>query len=62
MRAAAHRIVLAVADQVGLGRLPGDLVVERKRFNIYVPLMTSMLISTAATFVLSAALWLGSQR
>ena len=28
----------------------------------HVPLMTSMLISTAATFVLSAALWLGSQR
>ena len=47
--------------KLGLGRLPCDLVVERKRFNIHVPLI-SMLISTAATFVLSAALWLGSQR
>ena len=49
-------------SRLGLGRLPGDVVVERKRFNIYIPLMTSMLISTAVTFVLSAALWLGSQR
>ena len=49
-------------SRLGLGRLPGDVVVERKRFNIYVPPMTSMLISTAVTFVLSAALWLGSQR
>ena len=56
MRAAAHRIVLAYLTRLGLGRLPDDLVVERKRLNIHVPLMTSMLISTAVTFVLSAAL------
>ena len=48
--------------RLGLGRLPGDVVVERRHFMIYIPLMTSILISTAATFVLSAALWLGSQR
>jgi hypothetical protein len=62
VRAAAHRVVLAAPDQAWSRPPAGDLVAERKRFNIYVPLMTSMLISTAATFVLSAALWLGSQR
>jgi hypothetical protein len=45
----------------GLGRLPGDVVVERGRFKLYIPLMTSILISAAVTFVFSAALWFGSQ-
>jgi hypothetical protein len=47
--------------RLGLGRLPGDVVVERRRFTLYIPSMTSILISAAATFVLSAALWPGSQ-
>ena len=46
----------------GLGRLPGDVIVERGRFKIYIPLMTSILISTVVNFVLSAALWIGSQQ
>ena len=28
-----------------LGRLPGDIVVERKNFTFYFPLMTSIVIS-----------------
>jgi hypothetical protein len=28
-----------------LGRLPGDIVVERKNFSFYFPLMTSIIIS-----------------
>ena len=40
--------------RLGLGRLPGDVIVERKNFKLYLPLMTSILIS--------AALWFGSQR
>ena len=47
--------------RLGLGRLPGDVVIERGSFKFYIPFMTSILISTAVTFVLSAALWLGSQ-
>lgn len=38
----------------GLGRLPGDLVIEGERFRFYVPLATSLLISLAA----SVLLWL----
>ena len=38
----------------GLGRLPGDLVVERGNFRLYVPLATSLLLS----LILTAVLWL----
>jgi hypothetical protein len=40
--------------RLGLGRLPGDIVIERERFRLYVPLTTSIAISV----VLSLILWL----
>ncbi len=40
--------------KLGLGRLPGDFVIERENFRIYIPLATSVLISV----VLSLVLWL----
>ncbi len=47
--------------RLGLGRLPGDIVVERKNFKIYLPIMTSVLVSLALSFLLSAAIWFGSR-
>lgn len=38
----------------GVGRLPGDIVIERGGFRLYLPLGTSILLS----LVLSGALWL----
>ena len=40
--------------KLGLGRLPGDVVIERETFRLYVPIATSVLISV----VLSLLLWL----
>ena len=40
--------------RLGLGRLPGDIVVERENFRLYLPITTSLLIS----LVLSLILWL----
>jgi Protein of unknown function (DUF2905) len=40
--------------KLGLGRLPGDIVIERGGFRLYFPLMISILIS----LVLSLILWL----
>jgi hypothetical protein len=40
--------------RLGLGRLPGDIVIERENFRLYIPLGTSLLIS----LVLSLILWL----
>lgn len=35
-----------------LGRLPGDIVIERKNFSFYFPLATSILISIIVTLLL----------
>jgi hypothetical protein len=40
--------------RLGLGRLPGDIVIERENFRLYLPITTSILIS----IVLSLILWL----
>ena len=40
--------------RLGLGRLPGDIVIERENFRLYLPITTSILVS----IVLSLILWL----
>jgi hypothetical protein len=51
-------IVLGLAwplvAKLGLGRLPGDIRIERDGFTFYFPLMTGLFISV----VLSLILWL----
>ena len=42
---------LLLAQKLGLGRLPGDLVVERKGFRLYFPIATSILVSLALTLL-----------
>jgi hypothetical protein len=44
-------------SKLGLGRLPGDIVIERENFRLYLPLATSLLISVA----LSLIIWLFSR-
>lgn len=36
------------------GRLPGDIVIDRGQFKIYIPLMTTLLVS----FAVSLLFWL----
>lgn len=40
--------------KLGLGRLPGDIVIEKGQTRIYFPLATSLLVS----IILSILLWL----
>jgi DUF2905 family protein len=40
--------------RLGLGRLPGDLYIERPTFSFYFPITTSILVSLA----ISITLWL----
>ncbi len=40
--------------KLGLGRLPGDIMIEREGFRLYIPIATSLLISVA----LSLLFWL----
>ena len=39
-------------QKIGLGRLPGDLVIERENFRLYFPLATSIIISLIVTLIL----------
>ena len=41
-----------------LGKLPGDLYIQRKNFTVYFPLATSILVS----IILSLIFWLWSRR
>jgi hypothetical protein len=42
------------SSRLGLGRLPGDIVIERENFRVYLPLGTCLLISV----LLSAVFWI----
>lgn len=41
-------------SELGLGRLPGDIVIERGNFRFYFPIVTCLIVSV----VLSFFLWL----
>jgi hypothetical protein len=43
-----------VLGRLGLGRLPGDIAVERENFRFYFPIATSIILSV----VLSLLFWL----
>ena len=47
-------VALTAAGPLGLGRLPGDVLLRRGNFTFYFPLMTSILLS----IVLTLLLWL----
>ncbi len=46
-----------LGERLGLGRLPGDIVIERENVRIYIPLMTSLIVSV----VLSLVFWFFSR-
>ena len=41
-------------SRIGLGRLPGDIIIERGKMTFYFPLMTGLL----ASVVLSLVFWI----
>ena len=47
-------IAWPIITRIGLGRLPGDIVIQRGGTNFYFPIVTCIVISIA----LSAILWL----
>jgi hypothetical protein len=38
-------------SKLGLGRLPGDIVVRREGFSIYFPIVTCLIISALASLI-----------
>jgi uncharacterized protein HemY len=47
-------IAWPLLSRIGLGRLPGDIVIQRGSTSVYFPLVTCIVIS----IVLSALMWL----
>ena len=47
-------VVVSLLGRMGLGRLPGDIVVQRGGFTFYFPIVTSILLS----LLLTGILWL----
>jgi hypothetical protein len=45
-------LLVLAAQRFGLGRLPGDIVIERDGFTLYLPLATSLIVSLVLTLVL----------
>ena len=50
----AAGLLWPVVQKLGLGRLPGDIVIERESFRFYFPFVTWLIISV----LLSLILWL----
>jgi hypothetical protein len=50
-------LAVLVGQRFGLGRLPGDIVIERENFTLYLPITTSILVS----LLLSLLFWLFSR-
>lgn len=45
-------LMLAGGKLFGLGRLPGDIFIERGNFSFYFPIMTSIILSILLTVIL----------
>jgi hypothetical protein len=50
----AAGLLWPLVTKLGIGRLPGDIVIERENFRLYIPLGTSLVVS----IVLTVILWL----
>ncbi len=52
-------LIVWAAAAIGLGRLPGDLAIERARIRIAFPVATSIILSVVLTIVLNVVvrLW-----
>jgi hypothetical protein len=48
-------LLLLLGQRLGLGRLPGDILVRRPGFTLYAPLATSIVVSLLLTLLLN--LW-----
>lgn len=50
-------VVLTLLERFGLPHLPGDILIKRDSYTVYIPIATSIIIS----IVLSLLIYLGSR-
>jgi Protein of unknown function (DUF2905) len=44
--------------KLGLGRLPGDILIERENFALFIPLTSGLIVSIVVSLVVSVLLWI----
>ncbi len=50
---AAAGLLLLLFGRLGLGRLPGDILIQRENFTFYFPLATMILVSIVLTLLIN---------
>lgn len=43
--------IMVALGKLGVGRLPGDIVLERKNLKVYIPIVSSIVISVVLTLL-----------
>lgn len=53
-------VLIWVGSKAGLpiGKLPGDIKVQKEKFALYFPLVTSLLLSLFLTIIVNLIIWL----
>ena len=59
---AAVGILIEVAPQLRLGRLPGDISFGGQNWRVYIPIATSIVLSVILTLVFAAFSYIGTRR
>lgn len=50
---AAGGLLLLLTGRLGLGRLPGDIFVQKERFTFYFPIVTMIIVSIVLTLLVN---------
>lgn len=48
----AAGLLWPMLQKLGLGRLPGDIVIERENFRFFFPIATSLIVGVALSLIL----------
>jgi len=53
-------LIVWVGSKIGIpiGKLPGDIRVQKEKFALYIPLVTSLILSLFFTIVINLVIWL----
>ena len=54
-------VIVLVGKIPGVGRLPGDIVIQNGNFTCFFPIATSILLSIVLTILLQLVRWLSSR-
>lgn len=57
---AAFGLLVWIGAKIGIpvGKLPGDIHVQKEKFALYFPLVTSLILSLFLTIVINLIIWL----